>query len=162
MKRLIDEKDKKILEILQENSNLSTHKISKKTLIPVTTVNNRIKKLKKQGVIKKFTIDIDKTKLGFNLSAYILIMISLEELKRHNMKTIDLLRIIKTNPIVELADTLSGDVDIIAKVHARDINELNEYVVNTLSDYKGVEKTRTALILTNVKQWLSLFCYLFL
>ena len=39
MKELVDEKDKKILEILKENSSLSTYKISKKTLIPVTTVN---------------------------------------------------------------------------------------------------------------------------
>jgi len=152
MKKLIDEKDEKILEILHENSSLSSHKISKKTLIPVTTVNNRIKKLKKQGIIKKFTIDIDKTKLGFSLSAYILVMMSLEELKRHNMKTRDLLRLIGTNPIVESADTISGDVDIIVKMHARNIDELNDYVVNILSNYKGVEKTKTALILTHVKQ----------
>ena len=71
MKQLIDEKDKKILEILKENSNLSTYKIHKKTLIPVTTVNNRIKKLNKLGVIKKYTIEIDKSKLGFNLAAYV-------------------------------------------------------------------------------------------
>jgi len=80
MKDLIDEKDSKILEVLVENSNLSTHKISKKTLIPVTTVNNRIKKLKELGVIKKYTIEIDKKKLGYNLSAYILVTISLDEL----------------------------------------------------------------------------------
>tara|TARA_Y100000310_G_scaffold241784_1_gene245899 strand:+ start:64047 stop:64505 length:459 start_codon:yes stop_codon:yes gene_type:complete len=152
MNQLIDEKDKKILEVLQENSNLSSHKISKKTLIPITTVNNRIKKLKKEGVIKKFTIETDQFKLGFNLSAYILIMVSLDELKQHKMKTKDLLRTIKTSPLVESADTVSGDVDVIVKMHIRDINELNDYVVNILSYYKGVEKTKTALILTHVKQ----------
>ncbi|MEK6869655.1 MAG: winged helix-turn-helix transcriptional regulator, partial [Nanoarchaeota archaeon] len=82
MKDSIDEKDKKILEILQENSSLSSHKISKRTLIPVTTVNNRIKKLKNLGVIKKFTVDIDKSKLGFSLVAYIFLTVSLEELKQ--------------------------------------------------------------------------------
>jgi Lrp/AsnC family transcriptional regulator, regulator for asnA, asnC and gidA len=147
MKQLIDEKDEKILEVLRENSSLSTHKISKKTLIPITTVNNRIKKLKKEKVIKRFTIDVDEAKLGFDLSAYILITISLDELKRHNMKTKDLLKQIKINPLVELADTVSGDVDIIVKIHARNINELNDYVVDSLSYYKGVEKTKTALIL---------------
>lgn len=147
MKDLIDEKDRKILEILQGNSSLSTHKISKKTLIPVTTVNNRIKKLKKDSVIKKFTIDVDKSKLGFNLVAYISIVVSLEELKREGMKMKDLLRLIRSNPLVESAENVTGDVDIILKMYAREINDLNDYVVNTLSSYKGVEKTKTALIL---------------
>ena len=147
MKDLIDEKDKKILEILEENSNLSTHKISKKTLIPVTTVNNRIKKLKELGVIKKYTIDIDKKKLGFNLSTYIFITVSLDELKKEGMKMKDLIGMIKKNPLIESVENVTGDVDIIIKMHVKDINELNDYVVNTISYYKGVEKTRTALIL---------------
>jgi len=147
MKELIDEKDKKILEILQENSNLSTHKISKKTLIPVTTINNRIKKLKKLGVIKKYTIDIDKSKLGFTLAAYIFIIMSKYELKQEGMRTRDLIKIIKKNPLVETVENITGDVDIIVTVHSRDIKELNDYVVNTLSDLKGIEKTKTAIVL---------------
>jgi len=149
MKDLIDEKDSKILEILEENSNLSTHKISKKTLIPVTTVNNRIKKLKELGVIKKYTIEIDKKKLGYNLSAYILVTISLDELKREKMNMKDLIRIIEKDPDVDIAESVTGDVDIIIRMHIRGINELNDYIVNKLSYYKGVEKTKTALILTH-------------
>ena len=147
MKDLIDEKDKKILEILEENSNLSTHKISKKTLIPVTTVNNRIKKLKELGVIKKYTVDIDKKKLGFNLSTYIFVTVSLDELKKEGMKMKDLIGMIKKNPLIESVENVTGDVDIIIKMCIPDIDKLNDYVVNTLSYYKGVEKTRTALIL---------------
>ena len=148
MKGLIDEKDRKILEILKENSSLSTYKISKKTLIPVTTVNNRIKKLKKMGVIKKFTIEIDNGKLGFNLTAYILINISLRELKEANMTTNDLVKLIKKNPNIESVDNVTGDVDIILKIRAGGINEVHDYVVKTLAEYKGIENTKTALILT--------------
>lgn len=147
MKDFIDEKDKKILEILQENSSLSSHKISKRTLIPVTTVNNRIKKMKKLGVIKKFTVDIDKGKLGFSLVAYIFLTVSLGELKQEGIKIKDLMRIIRSNHLVESVDNVTGDVDVVVKMHVRDINELNDYVANTLSYYKGVEKTKTALVL---------------
>jgi len=147
MKDIIDEKDKKILEILQENSSLSSYKISKRTLIPVTTVNNRIKKMKELGVIKKFTVDIDKSKLGFTLVAYIFLTVSLEELKQEGMKIKDLMRIIRNNPLVESTDNITGDIDVVVKMHVRDINELNDYVANTLSYYKGVEKTKTALVL---------------
>ena len=147
MKELIDDKDRKILEVLQENSNWSSHKISKKTLIPVTTVNNRIKKLKNLGVIKKFTVDIDKKKLGLNLSAYIFITLSKYELKQEGMKTRDVINVIKKNPLVHTVENITGDFDILIKTYVKDITELNDYVVNVLSDMKGIEKTKTAIVL---------------
>ena len=58
----MDEKDEQILQILLINSKLSTHQISKKTGIPITTVHNRIKKLTKKGIIKGYTIVIDHKK----------------------------------------------------------------------------------------------------
>ena len=51
MTYILDDKDKKIIEILKENSRLSTQQISKKTLIPITTVHHRIKKLEKEKII---------------------------------------------------------------------------------------------------------------
>lgn len=147
MIELIDEKDKKILETLKENSNLSTHKISKKTLIPITTVNNRVKKLQKDGIIKKYTVELDQKKLGFNLSAYIFVGISLNELKQSKLKIKDLVNSIRKSSLVESAENVTGDIDLVVKVHAKDIDEIKDYVFNNLSELKGVEKTRTAIIM---------------
>lgn len=147
MKELIDKKDLKILEILTEDSSLSTHKISKKTLIPVTTVNNRIKKLKKLGVISKYTVEIDKRKLGFNLLVYILINISLTELKQEGMKVQDLVKVIKHSPLIESVEHVSGNIDIVVRMYVRSIEELNHYVVNILSNHKGIENTNTLFVL---------------
>ena len=147
MKELIDKKDLKILEILQEDSSLSTHKIAKKTLIPVTTVNNRIKKLKNNGVIKKYTIEIDKSKLGFNLLAYIFINVSNTELKAAGMKVDDLIKMIRKNPFIESVEHVTGNIDLVIKMQVRSIDELNDFVVNTLSNYNGIEKTNTLFVL---------------
>ena len=49
---MLDKSDIKIIEILKENSKLSTQQISKKTAIPITTVHYRIKKLEKEGLKK--------------------------------------------------------------------------------------------------------------
>ena len=147
MKEIIDKNDMKILEILKEDSSLSTHKISKKTLIPVTTVNNRIKKLRSNGVIKKYTIEIDKSKLGFNLLAYIFINLSNTELKASGMKVDDLIKMIRKNPFIESVEHVTGNIDLVLKMHVKSIDELNDYVVNTLSNHKGVEKTNTLFVL---------------
>ena len=65
----MDSKDEKILEVLRENSRLSAQQISRKTLIPITTVHNRMKKLVTEGIIKKFTIDVNPVKIGKTLAA---------------------------------------------------------------------------------------------
>ena len=54
---------------------------------------------------------------------------------------------VRKSPLVDSAENATGDIDIVVKVHARDIDELKDYVVNNLSELKGVEKTRTAIIL---------------
>ena len=98
-------------------------------------------------MVKKYTVDIDKKKLGFNLSTYIFVTVSLDELKKEDMKMKDLIGMIKKNPLIESVENVTGDVDIILKIRAKNINELNDYVVSTLREYKGVENTTTSLIL---------------
>ena len=151
MKEIIDEKDRKILDILKENSRLSSHKVSKKSGIPVTTVNNRIKKLQKEKIIKKFTIDIDRIKMGLPIAAYVFITISLKELKELNMDTKDLINNRVKNYYIEIVEHLTGEYDLLVKIHAADLKELNEFVVNRLTKFRGVEKTTTALVLGRAK-----------
>ena len=67
----IDETDLSIIEILRRDASLSTKEISKKIRIPITTIHNRIKKLKQEGVIQRYTIAIDEKKLGKLIYAYI-------------------------------------------------------------------------------------------
>jgi len=78
---MIDNKDLKILELLKLNARFTTKQISKKTLLPITTVHNRIKKLENLGVIKNYSVVIDHKKLGKSISAYILMNINYVYLK---------------------------------------------------------------------------------
>ena len=63
MTDFLDDKDKKILQVLKDRGDFTSRQIAKKTLLPVTTVYNRLKKLKEFGVIKKFTVELDQAKL---------------------------------------------------------------------------------------------------
>jgi len=72
----LDKKDLKILEILKENSKLTTSQIYKKTNIPITTVHNRIKKLENLGIIRSYTLKLDYNKLGKPITGFILVTIN--------------------------------------------------------------------------------------
>jgi Lrp/AsnC family transcriptional regulator for asnA, asnC and gidA len=63
---MIDEKDREILFELLQDCRQSISKIAKSVGLPKQTVSYRITKLEKEKIIKKYTINIDYQKLGFN------------------------------------------------------------------------------------------------
>ena len=62
----LDNLDVKILTHLQDNSRKSFQEIAKQCLTSVPTVKSRVDRLLELGVIRKFTIDIDSSKLGIH------------------------------------------------------------------------------------------------
>lgn len=67
----IDDIDKKILHLLNKDGRMSYREISRKLGVSVGTVHNRVDKLMKNGVIKRFVPVIDHSKLGYKLTAII-------------------------------------------------------------------------------------------
>lgn len=144
---MLDKKDFAIIEVLLKDSSLSTQQIAKKTGIPITTVHNRVKKLKKEGVIKGYTVVLDNKKIGKPIAAYILITVDYNYLKEKKMSQYELAKKLRQNPAVEEAAMITGASDIIIKIRCGSIDEINEFVTIYLRNVDGVEKTQTAIVL---------------
>ncbi len=69
----IDKKDIEILKILEQNARIPITELAKKVKLSHETVRYRLNKLVKNGVIERFTIRINKKKLGYNFYAVIMI-----------------------------------------------------------------------------------------
>lgn len=146
----IDEKDLLILDILKKNAKLQTSRISKITKIPITTVHNRIKKLKKLGVIKKYTIDIDFEKIGKPILAYLLVTaLSYSEFKEKPLTQNEVAEIIKKSLPIEEINVITGVYDFMIKVRTKNIEELSNLVL-ALRKLRGVSKTQTTISLYNL------------
>lgn len=146
----MDEKDKKILDILLYNSRLSNKEISRKTLIPITTIYNRRKRLEKTGIIKKYTLDLDLRKLGKMISAYILISVDYKELKLSKKTQERLGEEIRKSPYVKFVSLLAGETDLLVRVDVEDVDKLNNFVLNKLRTIPGVDKTVTMVVLKDI------------
>lgn len=72
---MIDDKDKKIVQLLKENSKSSFAHISKKVFLSPSSVRERIKKLEDSGIIKGYTLDIDRPLLGDTIEVFILLKV---------------------------------------------------------------------------------------
>jgi len=67
---ILDETDKKILRLLQEDAHLTLKDIAGKINLSLTPVHDRMKRLEKEGVIEKYVTILNKKKLGQNLIIY--------------------------------------------------------------------------------------------
>lgn len=143
----LDEKDKKIIEVLKDHGDYTTRKIAKKVLLPITTVHNRIKKLKKEKIIKKFTIDLDHSKVDKGLLVYILISVSLPLLKQKKKSQYDISKELKKFYFVEKVDVVSGGTDLIATVRVKDVKEYDQVLLNKLQSVECIEKTQSLIVI---------------
>jgi len=146
---MVDDKDLKILELLKSNARLTTKQISKKTLLPITTVHNRIKKLENLGVIKNYSVVIDHKKIGKTISAYILMNINYIYLKEKNLTQHQLAQQLSSHPFVDKISMVTGETDMILKVIVNDVSQLDDFVTKYLRNIDGVQRTKTMLILND-------------
>ncbi len=143
----IDNIDQKIIEILKNYGEFTTRKIAKKLLMPTTTVYNRMKRLKKEQIIRNFTINLDYKKLGKNFVAYVLISVNLPLLKQKKKSQYDLMNEMKKFPFVEHVDIVSGTVDMIGIVRVADVEEFDWAITQKIQLLEGVNRTQSLIVI---------------
>lgn len=143
----INEKDLKILDKLKQDSKKTIAHISAATGIPVTTVHNRIKKMEKKGVIKRYTLELNHEILGNNLTAYLLVHTTTMLANGLKVSQEDIAREIKALQKLETVELLAGHGDILAKIRVKDVNELNEKIMQQIRKIDGIDKIQTMIVL---------------
>ena len=132
----MDETDVKILNILSEDSSTTTTDITQKINLSIPAINKRIAKLKSCGLIKQFTIRVDAKKVGKPVLAYVMIILDQYAHLDH------LLRFIQADRDIVEFHAITGEYDYILKVYAKDIESLEEKLIN-LKKQKGIAKSYT-------------------
>lgn len=148
----LDEKDGKLLEILAKNCKMSTFEISKKTGMPVTTVHNRIKRLEAAGVIIGYSAITDKKKLGKNIVGYVMITVAYHAAPGKTISQVELTKKLASLEEVEEASIVTGETDIILKIRVKDIDDLNNFVIERLRKIEGIRRTRTLIALQSFQK----------
>lgn len=143
----LDEKDIKILEMLKEDSSLTTRQIAKKTLIPITTVHHRVRKLKTEKYIKKYTINLDYKKIGKGFSAIILVSCDYKTLREAKKDQHILAKEISKLPEVEKVDIVTGGTDMVVRVRVKDVEEYDTFLLKKFQNIAGIDKTQSLIVI---------------
>jgi DNA-binding Lrp family transcriptional regulator len=140
----IDDVDLRILSLLQEDCRLSFNKIANKLGISVGTAFNHIKSLEKKGIIKGYTAIVDSDKLGYSLTA--VIMIQAEGTHLTDIEK----EIAKTANVVAVYD-ITGDYDATVIAKFKDRASLNAFIKNLLA-IPHLKRTVTNVALNVIKE----------
>jgi len=141
----MDDIDRKILEILQEDGRIANVTLAKRVGLSPPSVLRRVKKLETQGVIKKYVALVDREKIGKNLLVFIAVSITPHGKKR------EFAREIQNYPEILECYHLTGEIDYLIKVAVSHINELEDFILNRITRITGVDKVVTSLVLSEVK-----------
>ena len=140
----IDETDKKILDLFNEDGRMSYRKISRRLDISIGTVHNRIEKLMSSGVIKKFAPVINHSKLGYDLTTVIGVKVKGGVLKNWEDKT-------AYHKNVLCMYDVTGEFDAILVARFKDTKQLDQFI-KTLLKEPDVQRTYTQTVLNIVKE----------
>ncbi len=147
----LDKKDRAILKELMRDSRQTTSKLSKRLNMPITTIHNRIMKLRKEKVILNYTINPDYAKLGTPIFAYIGVSVDYSAAgPNKKIKQDEVAAKIKRIEGVQEVTIMTGGTDILVKAIAADIFSLNKIVTEKMRNVLGVDKTQTSIVLQEV------------
>tara|TARA_R110000787_G_scaffold3540_2_gene13790 strand:- start:2937 stop:3395 length:459 start_codon:yes stop_codon:yes gene_type:complete len=143
----LDATDKKLLTLLQCDSKQTSKQLSLQLNLSVTAIYERIKKLEKEGVIKKYVALIDKEKINksFLVFCHVKLIQHSKEFLSHFEK-----EILKLDEVSECFH-VSGDYDYILKIHVSDMKEYREFMVTKLTTIKHIGSTHSTFTISEVK-----------
>ena len=142
----IDDIDLRILDMLQRNGKLSQAKIAGAVGLTTPSVNERIKKMERHGMIKGFVALLDHEKMGLPITAYI--DVALEHPRFEKSFLDDLERLLA----VQECHYLAGDYAYRLKVKAANPAALADFLQQRLLAIRGVQRARTCLSLSSKKE----------
>ena len=117
----MDKVDRKILQMLQENARIPVKEIAKEVFLSSPAVSARIDRLSQSGLIKGYHMTIDRTKLGYDVTAFI-------SLEMAPSQKAQFYPFIKNCPNVLECSCITGQYSQLIKVAFRSTSELESFL----------------------------------
>jgi Lrp/AsnC family leucine-responsive transcriptional regulator len=143
---MLNEKDTKILNILQKNSRISNAEIARQMKMAPSAVFERIKGLEKKKIIKRYTIQVDPKIIGKDLLAFVHVRANGPVVDQKTAK--ELARI----PEVQEVHIVAGEDCFLIKVRAKNTEDLTKLLRTKIASIPSISSTSTTIVLETLKE----------
>ncbi|MFT4635872.1 MAG: Lrp/AsnC family transcriptional regulator [Arenicella sp.] len=143
----LDTKDVQILNILQKDSTTSIQAIAEQIGLTNNPCWRRVKRLQEVGVIAKYTIALDRKKIGLGTTAFVTLRI-----ESHNIAWLDIFaECIHEMPEIVECHRMTGDVDYILKVVVQDLNHYDRVYRELVDKVSGLIDVSSTFSMEEIK-----------
>jgi len=144
--RNLDAKDRRILDLVQRDATMSQAEIARRVGLSTAAVNERLKKLRQSGTIRRFTAIVDPAALGPSITAFVEVF-----LEHPRFEPAFLAHVLRLDEVLE-CHHITGEFSLLLKVRVHDMRALQRLLLGGLSARKGVRQTRTVMVLSTAKE----------
>lgn len=140
----LDAVDIKILEVLQGDARITTKALADQLNLSTTPVFERVKRLEREGLIKKYVALVDNKKLGLRLIAFISI-----SLTKHSRSYLEkFVNEVEQYPEVMECYHIAGNYDFLLKVVVRSMEVYETFVLTKLSTIANLGQVQSSFVLS--------------
>ena len=143
---MIDEMDRRIISLLQQDARLPNAEIARRVGMAPSATLDRLRKLEERGVIQGYEVRLDARKLGLSICAFIYVK-TLDKKGENDTGE----RLKKHANVLEVHH-IAGEDCYLVKVRAADTDDLGRLLQNEISAMPGVSSTRTTIVLGTIKE----------
>ena len=143
----LDSTDLAILRALQQNAKLTTNELASAVHLTPTPVFERLRRLERQGVIKKYIALLDAEKLDRAFVVFCSVKLS----RMNHDIALDFNR--RINEIAEVTEcyNISGDFDYLLKINVRDMASYQHILLHKLGTIESLGSVKSAFVMDEVK-----------
>lgn len=147
----LDHLDRSIIQTLRKNSRLGIKQIAGTIGLTTTPTFERIKRLERTGVIKGYTIDVDRTKIARGLCVFCYV-----SLKEHNLELLQKFE----QQVVGLAEVercyhVAGEHDYVLFISVPDMEAYAHFLKNELTAIPSISNVHSTFVLSEIPTVLS-------
>lgn len=148
----MDKIDRQILKVFQDNARIKKSEMARELDLPATTLQERIRRLEKKGIIKKYQVVVDPEMIGFSVQAFV--AVTLDKHESSDIRNFE--KSIKTIPNIKACYHSSGRFDYLLHLVARDLNQLGVLVKTGITSLPDFGRCETHLVFSEIEtsnQW---------
>ena len=143
----LDACDRRIISELQIDARQTNQVVAEKVGLSQTPYLRRVKRLEQAGIIKGYKAEIDRQKLGFDLTVSVEVKVA-----RHQDRDASaFVRTVETWPEVIACHLVSGGMDFLLEVVVRDMAGYEEFVLQRLLNIESVKEVHSNFIMRTYK-----------
>jgi Lrp/AsnC family leucine-responsive transcriptional regulator len=143
----LDALDKQLLQALQDDCKKTTKAYANRLGLSTTAVYERIKRLEKAGIIRKYVALVDKRKAGKDFT--VLCHVKLSQHIKDYVQQFE--REVQQLQEVSECYHVSGDYDYILKIHVADMPAYRDFMVTKLTALQNIGSTQSSFVISEVK-----------